>query len=540
MSCTTVILYSHPLTENLANEVIDECYQNHLEVIKGDILWKRFQDEWPNLFITDVKNKCSRKHVVFIGSLHSPDIIFEQIAILYSLPRYLCQSFIFILPYFPTATMERVDTEGRVATASTMARILSAIPLSSQGPCQIIIFDIHALQERFYFGDTVIPRLESAIPLLLKELDKASHHRKISITFPDDGAYKRFHTMFESRFVKPHSKNWDYPEIGLEAARNALEDAGINYLLVDAVVVSHVYGESTSGQKAVYGLGLTGIPIFNTNNNCSSASCALMLSKILVQSGDYKCVLALGFEKMDRGLTVKWNDRLHPSQAHFDYMRKLGVPAENIPSLESFTSDVLKVYAYGACEHAKKYGTTKEQHAKIAYKNHYQSQYNPKACLQKVFSMQSIMSQVICEPITLAMCALTADGGAAAVICSEDFMDKYNLKSKAVEIISQKMVTDLPSSFNGSLLSIGGYDMAKKAAQDCFADSGLSIHDIDIIELHDCFACNEVVSYVNLVVDGMLTLMVDWNLKDILLALLGWHSVPRLLINSEEMLVYGK
>ncbi|XP_065661161.1 uncharacterized protein LOC136084663 isoform X2 [Hydra vulgaris] len=198
MSCTTV--YSHPLTENLANEVIDECYQNHLEVIKGDILWKRFQDEWPNLFITDVKNKCSRKHVVFIGSLHSPDIIFEQIAILYSLPRYLCQSFIFVLPYFPTATMERVDTEGRVATASTMARILSAIPLSSQGPCQIVIFDIHALQERFYFGDTVIPRLESAIPLLLKELDKASHHKKISITFPDDGAYKRFHTMFESRY----------------------------------------------------------------------------------------------------------------------------------------------------------------------------------------------------------------------------------------------------------------------------------------------------------------------------------------------------
>ncbi|XP_065661162.1 sterol carrier protein 2 isoform X3 [Hydra vulgaris] len=298
-----------------------------------------------------------------------------------------------------------------------------------------------------------------------------------------------------TKFVKPHSKNWDYPEIGLEAARNALEDAGINYQLVDAVVVSHVYGESTSGQKAVYGLGLTGIPIFNTNNNCSSASCALMLSKILVQSGDYKCVLALGFEKMDRGLTVKWNDRLHPSQAHFDYMRKLGVSAENIPSLESFTSDVLKVYAYGAREHAKKYGTTKEQHAKIAYKNHYQSQYNPKACLQKVFSMQSIMSQVICAPITLAMCALTADGGAAAVICSEDFMDKYNLKSKAVEIISQKMVTDLPSSFNGSLLSIGGYDMAKKAAQDCFADSGLSIHDIDIIELHDCFACNEMFLY---------------------------------------------
>ena len=200
MSNQTVVLYSHPLMEDLAGEVQSECHGKQITVIKGDILWNRFQDEWPNLFIIDVKNKCSGKDVVFIGSLHSTETIFEQIAVLYSLPRYFCRSFLFILPYFPTATMERVDTEGRIATASTMARILSAIPLTSQGPCQIIIFDIHALQERFYFGDNVIPRLESAVPLLLEELDKEASNKKFSITFPDDGAYKRFHTMFQSKY----------------------------------------------------------------------------------------------------------------------------------------------------------------------------------------------------------------------------------------------------------------------------------------------------------------------------------------------------
>jgi len=299
-----------------------------------------------------------------------------------------------------------------------------------------------------------------------------------------------------TKFEKPRARKWDYPEIGKEAAEKALIDANIEYKDIEAVVVSHVYGESTSGQKAVYALGLTGIPIFNTNNNCSSASCALMLSRLLVQSKHYKCVLALGFEKMDGGLTVKWDNRLHPSQQHFDRMEELGVPAGLVaPTISKFTSDVLKIYAYGAREHIKRYGTTQKQIAKIAYKNHFHGQYNPNASMQHKIPIEKILSREICHPLTLAMCALTGDGGAAAVICNQEFIKSKEITKLPIEIIAQQMVTDLPSSFNGDLLSVGGYDMAEKAAADCFTTSGYNINDVDVIELHDCFAANELFLY---------------------------------------------
>lgn len=193
------VLFNHPSMEQLAERVIKICKEQDNNVIKGNISWNRFHDSWPNLFIDRVKKECAGQDVIFIGSLHKPDIIFEQISILYSLPRYLSRSVTFILPYFPTATMERIDTEGSVATAETLARILSATPLSSRGPCQIVIMDIHALQERFYFGDNIIPRLESAVELLMMEIKK-KNFKDVAIAFPDDGAFKRFHLMFFDLF----------------------------------------------------------------------------------------------------------------------------------------------------------------------------------------------------------------------------------------------------------------------------------------------------------------------------------------------------
>ncbi|XP_066928550.1 uncharacterized protein [Clytia hemisphaerica] len=190
------VFYYHPSCQNLAQNIIKACGN---KIVEGKITWDQFPDQWPNLFIEDVKKNCVGCNVIFLGNLESPGIIFEQLAILFELPRYLCKSVTFILPYFPTGTMERVETEGVVATASTLARMISATPLSSRGPCQILIFDIHALQERFYFGDTVIPRLESAMPLLLKKI--ASENMKdICIVFPDEGATKRFKSHFENDF----------------------------------------------------------------------------------------------------------------------------------------------------------------------------------------------------------------------------------------------------------------------------------------------------------------------------------------------------
>lgn len=162
------------------------------------IKWEKFKDGWPNLFIQDVDQVAGRD-LIFLGNFQSPEIIFEQLSILYSIPRYLARSFKFILPYFPTGTMERIDTEGQVATAKTLAMLLSAIPSTARGPSQIVIFDIHELQERFYFSDQVIPRLETALPLLLREMKRLPEEVKFSlaVAFPDEGAFKRFNKTFQ-------------------------------------------------------------------------------------------------------------------------------------------------------------------------------------------------------------------------------------------------------------------------------------------------------------------------------------------------------
>lgn len=224
-----VLLYAHPSMDHLARQIVEKCHQGQSPVtpttvvdkltdakiplhrsfsgqhlIKGKsrqviyrntITWDKFQDGFPNLFIQDV-HYMAGKDVIFLGSFHDPSVIFEQLSVLYMFPRYLARSFHFILPYFPTGTMERVDTEGQIATAKTLAIMMSSIPLTARGPVQICIFDIHALQERFYFSDNIIPRLESAIPLLLSTMQQLPDKDNIAIAFPDDGAFKRFHQFF--------------------------------------------------------------------------------------------------------------------------------------------------------------------------------------------------------------------------------------------------------------------------------------------------------------------------------------------------------
>ncbi|XP_032232803.1 ribose-phosphate pyrophosphokinase 4 isoform X2 [Nematostella vectensis] len=203
-------LFYHESMEALAHSIAETCSEKNILTrdSKNDsshyiqcvemktIHWDKFLDGWPNLFIDNVKQDCAGRDVIFLGSFHSPQVVFEQLSVIYKIPRSLARSFTFILPYFPTGTMEREETEGQVATAKTLATLLSATPLTARGPTQIVIFDIHALQERFYFGDFVIPRLESAIPLLLRVL--SNFQEKVNIAFPDEGAYKRFHTMFQA------------------------------------------------------------------------------------------------------------------------------------------------------------------------------------------------------------------------------------------------------------------------------------------------------------------------------------------------------
>ena len=187
-------LYYCPQMKSLADAIASQ--PSSLDIRTREISWKKFPDGFPNLFVEGAED-IRGKHVAFLASFNNPETIFEQISVIYSLPKMFIASFTLILPLFPTGTAERVDREGEIPTAVTLARILSHIPLSRGGPTSTIVFDIHALQERFYFGDNITPCFETAIPLLLQELAKMPDAKDVVIAYPDEGAMKRFHTMFD-------------------------------------------------------------------------------------------------------------------------------------------------------------------------------------------------------------------------------------------------------------------------------------------------------------------------------------------------------
>lgn len=158
--------------------------------------WRTFEDGFPNLFIPNARG-IRGEHVAFLASFSSPEVIFGQISVIYALPSMFISSFTLVLPYFPTGTSERMEDEGDIATAYTLARILSNTPISRGGPTSLVIFDIHALQERFYFGDNVLPCFESGVPLLKNRLQQLPDSDNISIAFPDEGSWKRFHKQLQ-------------------------------------------------------------------------------------------------------------------------------------------------------------------------------------------------------------------------------------------------------------------------------------------------------------------------------------------------------
>lgn len=295
-----------------------------------------------------------------------------------------------------------------------------------------------------------------------------------------------------TKFMKPGGENSrDYPDLAKEAGQKALADAQIPYSAVEQACVGYVYGESTSGQRAIYhSLGLTGIPIINVNNNCSTGSTALFMAQQLVQGGLANCVLALGFEKMEKGsLGTKYSDRSNPLEKHIDVLiNKYGMSACPFAP---------QLFGSAGKEHMETYGTKVEHFAKIGWKNHKHSVNNPYSQFQDEYSLDEIMkSRPVFDFLTVLQCCPTSDGAAAAIVSSEEFVQKHGLQSKAVEIVAQEMVTDMPSTFEEkSVIKMVGYDMSKEAARKCYEKSGLGPSDVDVIELHDCFSTNELLTY---------------------------------------------
>jgi acetyl-CoA acetyltransferase len=293
-----------------------------------------------------------------------------------------------------------------------------------------------------------------------------------------------------TKFEKPGARNWDYPDMAREAIGLALTDAKINYGAVQQVAVGYCYGDSTAGQRAVYEAGLTGVPIYNVNNNCATGSTALYLAKQLIEGGIADCALAVGFEKMEKGsLGVKYADRTNPLDKHFQHMIDLRglAHAPGAPQL----------FGNAGREYAERYGAKPEHFARVAYKNHKHSQHNPYAQFQRVYEMEEILtSPMVFAPLTKLQCCPTSDGGGAAVLASEQFVVDHGLQSQAVLIAGMAMTTDFPSSFNEpSCMKIVRFEMTQRAAKNVYEQSGIGPEDVNVVELHDCFSANEMISY---------------------------------------------
>lgn len=293
-----------------------------------------------------------------------------------------------------------------------------------------------------------------------------------------------------TKFEKPFSIDWNYPDMVREAVTGALNEARLAYHDIEQACVGYCYGDSTSGQRALYGLGLSGIPIYNVNNNCSTGSTALLMAKQFVEGGVSECVLAVGFEKMQKGaLNVGTTGPANPLQRHFEIMAGLRGQSEAPPAAQ--------IFGNAGREHMEKYSTKPEQFARIACKNHHHSINNEKAQFRTDYSLTDILNApMVYEPLTKLQCCPTSDGAAAAIVASEEFTLKHGLRAQAIEIAAMAMATDLPSTFeNQSCIKLAGYDLTRLAARRVYESSGLGPEDVDVIELHDCFSTNEMITY---------------------------------------------
>jgi len=281
----------------------------------------------------------------------------------------------------------------------------------------------------------------------------------------------------------------DYVALAADAVRSALADAGVGYEAVQHAYAGYVYGDSTSGQNALYEVGMSGIPVVNVNNNCSTGSSALYLARQAVASGAADCVLAVGFEQMQRGALVEhWDDRPSPFARFDDVVTRAHGQAEGVPMAARYFGGAGTAY----CD---RYGVSPELFAKVSVKSRAHAAGNPYAVFRDPLTLDEVLaSPRIFGPLTRLQCCPPTCGAAAVVVTSAEFARAKDLRRDVV-IAAQSMTTDRPTSFDGDLMRLVGYDMTASAARQVYETAGVDPLDIPVVELHDCFTTNEVISY---------------------------------------------
>ncbi|KAG5992460.1 hypothetical protein E4U54_003638 [Claviceps lovelessii] len=294
-----------------------------------------------------------------------------------------------------------------------------------------------------------------------------------------------------TKFVKPRGQV-DYTELGYEAGIKALLDAHINYDDVDQGIACYCYGDSTCGQRVFYQFGMTKIPVYNVNNNCSTGSTGLAMGRALIASGAADCIMVVGFEKMMAGsLQSHWDDRENPLGTTVGIMAETR-GFENAPG-------AAQMFGNAGREYKDRYGARDDDFAEIARVNHAHSPKNPYSQFRQVYSLDQIMrAPTVFAPLTKLQCCPTSDGGAAAVLVSQAFLDArphlLREAGAAVEIAGQCLATDAPSLFSRSSIDLMGYEMTQHAVRTAMAEAHITPDDVQIVELHDCFSANQMVA----------------------------------------------
>lgn len=291
-----------------------------------------------------------------------------------------------------------------------------------------------------------------------------------------------------TQFCKP-GQHQPFRVMAADAVRTALADAGLSFEHVEQAYASYIYGDSTCGQHALYDVGMTGIPIINVNNNCSSGSTALFLARQAVASGSVECALAFGFEEMQPGaLSSHWDDRESPFDPFLSKLDSYNPPAPQGPL-------ALRTFGSAANAYIEKTGANPDIYAKIAVKTRQHAIQNPMALFDQPLSVEAVMeSPVIYGPtLTRFMACPPTCGAAAAIVCSPAFARKHQL-TRCIQISAQAMATDKANTWDNPMDLIGA-KMTQSATRQVYEAAGIGPEDIDLIELHDCFTPNEVITY---------------------------------------------
>ena len=271
------------------------------------------------------------------------------------------------------------------------------------------------------------------------------------------------------------------PNIGAEAALMALDDAGLTIQDMQALYCGNL-GQAGGmvGQRVLQEIGQTGIPVVNVANACATGATAFREGFMAIKAGQYDVVLCVGVEQMGKGLLggAGGGD---------------GIPTEGLLGSGTMPS----VFAHVGMEHTRNYGTTFEQFAKVSVKNHHHSTLNPKAMYQIETPLQEVMgAEMISYPNTKLMCSVNVDGSAAAVICSDSYAKKHGLMKRAVRVRASVMTSDPYTPRNLVMPDFNA--VTRMAAKAAYEQAGVGPEDVNLVELHDCFATAEIVHYENL------------------------------------------